>query len=61
MTTMRKELQRLSETLVLRGVAMLALGVGALLWPEPLLIATLLTALVHRRAELRPRLCAAQK
>jgi len=43
MTTMRKELQRLSETLVWRGVAMLALGVGALLWPEPLMIAALLT------------------
>jgi uncharacterized membrane protein HdeD (DUF308 family) len=41
---MRKELQRLSETLVWRGVAMLALGLGALLWPEPLMIAALLTA-----------------
>jgi uncharacterized membrane protein HdeD (DUF308 family) len=41
---MRKELQRLSETLVWRGLALLALGVGALLWPEPLMIAALLTA-----------------
>jgi uncharacterized membrane protein HdeD (DUF308 family) len=41
---MRKELQRLSETLAWRGAALLALGVGALLWPEPLMIAALLTA-----------------
>jgi uncharacterized membrane protein HdeD (DUF308 family) len=44
MTTMRKELQRLSGTLEWRGLALLALGVGALLWPEPLMIAAMLTA-----------------
>jgi uncharacterized membrane protein HdeD (DUF308 family) len=43
MTTMRKELGRLSETLLWRGVAFTMLGVAALIWPEPILVGALLT------------------
>jgi len=43
MTTMRKELGRLSDTLLWRGVAFAMLGVAALIWPEPILIGALLT------------------
>jgi len=43
MTTMRKELSRLSDTLLWRGVAFTMLGVAALIWPEPILIGALLT------------------
>jgi len=43
MTTMRKELGRLSDTLLWRGVAFTMLGVAALIWPEPILIGALLT------------------
>ena len=42
MTTMRKELGRLSDTLLWRGVAFAMLGVAALIWPEPILVAALL-------------------
>ena len=42
MTTMRKELGRLSDTLLWRGVAFTLLGVAALIWPEQILIAALL-------------------
>jgi uncharacterized membrane protein HdeD (DUF308 family) len=43
MTTMRKELGRLSDTLLWRGVAFTMLGVAAVIWPEPILIGALLT------------------
>lgn len=43
MTTMRKELSRLSVTLLWRGVAFTILGVAAVIWPEPILIGALLT------------------
>jgi uncharacterized membrane protein HdeD (DUF308 family) len=43
MTTMRKELGRLSDTLLWRGVAFTMLGVAALIWPEPILVGALLT------------------
>jgi len=43
MTTMRKELGRLSDTLLWRGIAFTMLGVAALIWPEPILIGALLT------------------
>ena len=43
MTTMRKELGRLSDSLLWRGVAFTMLGVAALIWPEPILIGALLT------------------
>ena len=43
MTTMRKELSRLSDTLLWRGVAFMILGVAALIWPEPILVGALLT------------------
>jgi uncharacterized membrane protein HdeD (DUF308 family) len=38
MTTIRQELRRLWHTLVWRGGAMLLLGLGALIWPEEVLI-----------------------
>jgi len=43
MTTMRKELSRLSDTLLWRGAAFTMLGVAAVIWPEPILIGALLT------------------
>jgi uncharacterized membrane protein HdeD (DUF308 family) len=43
MFAMTKELNRLSGTLVVRGVLMLILGVSAAVWPEPLLIAALIS------------------
>ena len=43
MTTMRKELGRLSDTLLWRGVAFTMLGVAGLIWPEPILVGALLT------------------
>jgi uncharacterized membrane protein HdeD (DUF308 family) len=42
MTTMRKELGRLSSTLLWRGVAFTTLGAAALIWPEPILVGALL-------------------
>ena len=38
MITIRQELRRLWHTLVWRGAAMLLLGLGALIWPEDVLI-----------------------
>jgi uncharacterized membrane protein HdeD (DUF308 family) len=43
MTSMTKELRRLSYSLLLRGAAMLALGLSAIIWPEPVLIAAMFT------------------
>jgi uncharacterized membrane protein HdeD (DUF308 family) len=42
MTSMNKELGRLSHTLVWRGVGMLALGLAAVVWPEEILILAML-------------------
>jgi uncharacterized membrane protein HdeD (DUF308 family) len=43
MTTIRQELRRLWHTLVWRGGAMLLLGVGALVWPEDVLIVAMVS------------------
>ena len=43
MTTLRQELRRLWHTLVWRGAAMLALGLGALIWPEDVLIVAMIS------------------
>lgn len=43
MTSMTKELRRLAHSLLLRGAAMLALGLSAIIWPEPVLIAAMFT------------------
>lgn len=41
MTSMAKELRRLSRTLIVRGTLMFILGVSAAVWPEPILIAAM--------------------
>jgi uncharacterized membrane protein HdeD (DUF308 family) len=42
MTTVRQELRRLWHTLVGRGALMLVLGLGAVVWPEDVLIAAMI-------------------
>jgi len=42
MTSMTKEFGHLSQTLVWRGAAMLALGLAAVVWPEQILILAML-------------------
>lgn len=42
MTTVRQELRRLWHTLVGRGALMLILGLGAVIWPEDVLIAAMI-------------------
>lgn len=43
MLSMTKEIKRLSRTLIGRGAAMLLLGLAAVLWPEPVLVAAMLS------------------
>lgn len=43
MSPMKKELGRLSATLIVRGAAMAALGTAALVWPEEVLILAMLS------------------
>ena len=43
MTTIRQELRRLWHTLLGRGVVMFVLGLGAVLWPEDVLIAAMIS------------------